>query len=647
MCGIFGIIGSELSASSLELKLEEMKRSLIHRGPDDQGTFIDNSGLAGMGHTRLSILDLSPRGHNPFFSPDGRYILIYNGEVFNFKEIRKQLDGFYDFKTETDTEVILASFLKWGPDCVHHFEGMFAFVVWDKQNQELFAARDPFGIKPFYYEISESGELRFASEIKALLAIQTEREPNWKVIQEFLKFGLYDHSDESFFEGIKKLPPASFLKWKNKKIEIRPYWDLSKVEKTEHKIPELIEEIQSKLDHLVKIALRSDVRVGINLSGGVDSAALLALSKQGSQALECFSQDYKNSVYSESQWIRATARNYEADLNLCYLSAEQFASISDKVLWYQDEPYAGVPVAAYASLYQATQKRGVTVLLDGNGLDEAFGGYKIFHQHFLNELAQKQSPEFLKHLKSYNEEWNESLNKSDFPLGLSKSYQKARDGSQSTNSQLLAADFLQENIDPPYFERAFSSELKQSIYQDIHYTKIPRALRFNDRISMAFSRELRVPFLSRDLFELCFSIPNEQLFFNGRPKALLREALHARVPDQIRLAPKRHIQSPQTPWLTKELHSYLGEVFHSQSFKQRGLYDSEKMIQEWKRVKTGKINNSFYLWQAANLENWFKLFIDEAGKMSQNLDSDFPQLEYRHEARGAILDEMGLRKEAL
>jgi len=624
VCGIAGIIGN--GAELKRRQLDSMLSSISHRGPDDSGVYIQNN--LAIGHQRLSILDRSSAGKNPFFSNNGDFIIVYNGEVYNYLELRDQLKEKYRFKTETDTEVVLAAYIIWGEKCVNKFIGMFSFVIYDTIRDLVFGSRDRFGIKPFYYTFYKD-LFYFSSEIKGFFSAGIGASENLSIVNEYLQYGLYDHCSKTFFSGIEKILPGHSFTLKNGKLNIFQYWDLSEYESNEHYSDAYVENrVMEILTDSVSISMRSDVNVGVNLSGGLDSSCLLDLINKNwnnNYNLLGFTQDYEDERFSERRWVEKIAKNNDRSIHFSKMTPEDFQQANANMMWYQDEPYAGVPVAGYVGMYQKTNSQNVTVLLDGNGLDEAFAGYKQHHIHFLKDLYINRDTSFDSHLKSYIKEWGgsdrdvlEQLKQNN--LGLVKS----RDGTKEINPGFLSQDFLGAfpNTIATQPLKNLKSHLKNSMYRDATYSKIPRALRFNDRVSMAFSKELRVPFLDHRLFEFSFSLNNSLLYSQKRPKGVIRKIFTNSLPGEIVSATKRSVQTPQSEWLNNDLRHWVLNIIHSKSFKERGIFDVKNVQKQYGKLKGQQLENSFQIWQMVNLELWFQQNIDS--KPSISLESNFP-----------------------
>lgn len=492
MCGIIGYAGKNIEKE----QFESARDSLIHRGPDGFGAYYDLQKGVALGHRRLSIIDLSDAANQPMISNDGRYAIIFNGEIFNYPELKKELSD-YPFSSQGDTEVLLAAFIKWGKGCLNKLNGQFAFAIYDKQKGELFCARDHFGIKPFFY-FFENGIFIFASEIKALFKLGLQKKPNDKMVNEYLKFGLYDHSDETFFQDIKSLSPGHFLVFKEGKIKIEKYWDLADIperefsgtrEEAEDRLRELIEDA-------VRLQLRSDVPVGFNLSSGLDSGVLYYFSKSiygaDGHNLHLFTARLPDGPFDEGALLeQRLTLDERVRWHTATLTPEKVDALAKELMVIEDQPYGGYPTIQYYNLYKETAGvGGVKVLLEGQGMDELLAGYS--HYGSLEKLDER-------------------------------------------------------------FPKPFVSTLRNAQYRDIRYTKLPRVLRFNDHISMAFGKELRVPFLDRRLAEFCFLLPDRFKIENGKHKSILRSAMEKYLSSDIKQNPKIQFGAFQTVWLGKDL----------------------------------------------------------------------------------------------
>lgn len=565
MCGIASIFGSDWLPGDLAAMVESQR----HRGPDGNGLFIDHSRVAGLGHNRLSILDLSERGNQPMKSHDGRYVLILNGEIYNYLELRRELESEFTFQSDSDTEVLLAAFQKWGAGCLDRLIGMFAFVVWDTRDRKAFAARDRFGVKPVYYHQKPDGTLLVSSEIKALHAAGAATEPDERTWAAYLTYGLYDHSERTFWKGVNSLPAGHFLEWYENRTRIVRWYDIAERvgpdydRRTEK---EVAEEYFSLLKHSVELRFRSDVPVGINLSGGLDSSTLLGLvhEVQGRDSnVKAFTFTTGDEGYDELPWVEQMLARTNHQLVEVRLTPEEVPRLAESVQRYQDEPYAGLPTLAYAKLFESAKHQGVTVLLDGNGMDEQWAGYDYY-----TALANGKMPGLVQ--------------------GTAES---------PVRPDCLVREF-RDLAEPIEFPEAFPDALRNTQYRDAVRTKIPRAMRFNDRISMRASRELREPFLDHRLFELAIRQRPERKISNGKGKRMLRDIVSEFIPAGVSEAPKRPMQTPQREWLRGPLREWTWEMIEAGLRGPFGSYfDRQAVVTEAGRFFRAESDNSFYVWQ--------------------------------------------------
>ncbi|HEU4713605.1 MAG TPA: asparagine synthase (glutamine-hydrolyzing) [Pyrinomonadaceae bacterium] len=575
MCGIAAIIDalSSRSNESLLSLLDAMISVQRHRGPDAQGKYIAPFGSAALGHTRLSIIDLSKQGSQPMSDVSGRYWLVFNGEVYNYLELQQELRSCYSFRTRTDTEVVLASFIKWGPACLDKLIGMFAFIVWDEQTRELFAARDRFGVKPLYYHYKTGRELLLASEIKALHAAGVPASPDAISWATYLTHGACDHSDRSFWTGIHSLPPGHVLTWREGNLQIRRWYDLAErvgVDEDNRPIEKVEEEYSDLLVETVSLRFRSDVPVGINLSGGLDSSALLGLVQkiQGRESdVKAFTFVTGDVRYDELPWVRQMLARTRHPNIICTLRPQEVPAIAQSVQAHEDEPFGGLPTLAYARVFERARAEGVIVLLDGQGMDEQWAGY----DYYQNRLRSRE-------------------------VGVVQGVR-----SRPVRPDCLTPEFRALAI--PLTETAlFEDELRNLQYRDIRFTKIPRALRFNDRISMRSSTELREPFLDHRLVELALRQPARRKIADGKSKWLLRRMVHKLMPRGVVEAPKRPLQTPQREWLQGPLRAWLWELTDEALNAYGGTWlNSSGVRTEREEYLKHTADNSFYLWQWISL----------------------------------------------
>ncbi len=571
MCGISGIVSTIWSPAS---KINKMLEIQSHRGPDAAGFFVSSDGQCALGHNRLSIIDLADHAKQPMIDASGRYHIVFNGEIYNYLELKKELSG-YPFKTSSDTEVILAAWNKWGEDCVQKFIGMFAFAIWDDIEKTLTAFRDRLGIKPFHY-YTDSNSFIFGSEVKAILAAGIQAEANRDVWGEYLNHGIYDHTEDSFFKNIKILPPGSMLTFQNGKTSLKYYWKLSDYTGRQEPISEsaAIDKYLETLFDAVKLRLRSDVPVGVNLSGGLDSSSLLtAVDRlaEGGNGLKSFTVSFTDTQYDEEDFASAVPTIGTWDRSYVRVGPHELWDSIDGLMYHQEAPFGGIGTLSYYKLFESIKKNPVTVVLEGQGVDECLAGYK-YYQNLQNRDGNtyQDGTSFLR------------------PECLSKS---VRAGQKQSKHEALSG-----------------SALNQALYEDMRYNKLPRVLRMNDRLSMAFGKELREPFLDHRLVEFCFSLPDEFKIRNGQGKYLLREAMKKYLPSSILNAHKRAVVTPQREWIKDIFRNQISDLLNSQEFSNLGLFDVKMSKAAFEEYCTGQGDNAFFIWQWLNAASWARSF---------------------------------------
>jgi len=576
MCGISGIFGE----GPKRPRLDAMVACQQHRGPDASGVYASPDGVAGLSNNRLSIIDLSDRGRQPMSDSTGRYWIVLNGEIYNYLELRKQLSEHYAFRTGTDTEVLLAAYERWGEACLNRLIGMFAFAIWDEHTQTLFAARDRFGVKPLYYSQLPSGELAIASEIKALHAIGIRREPDPIMWATYLTYGLYDHSERTFWSDVKALAPGHALHWRDGSFQIQQWYDLAEQSGAAldtRPEREVMEEYRALLDESVRLRFRSDVPIGINLSGGLDSSILLGLvhSVQGAESqVSAFTFVTGDKRYDELHAVEQMLRRTRHPHHVCRLAPEEVADLALKVQSYQDEPFGGLPTLAYSKIFERARELGVVVLLDGQGHDEQWAGYDYYAAQ-LNGIQQG------------------TMQPASGPVQGSHT--------RATRPECLIPEF-RALADPFFAPSPFPDGLRNIQYRDTRYTKIPRALRFNDRISMMHGIELREPFMDHRLFELAFRQPEDRKILNGTHKLLLRKIAQHMLPATIVEPGKRPLQTPQREWLRGPLMGWAEACIERLVTEfGDGWIDTKSLRKHWQKFLEGREDNSFYIWQWVNL----------------------------------------------
>lgn len=562
MCGIAGLIQSNPSVYTKE-HLKKMTDAIAHRGPDGEGHWQNSDGTILLGHRRLSIIDLSPAGHQPMHY-NSRYTIIHNGEIYNYTELRNELaKKGYTFISQTDTEVIAAAYDCWKENCVDYFDGMFAFAIWDEQQKELFAARDCFGEKPFFYFFDGQNFL-FASEMKALWAAGVEKTANQKMLFNFITIGYVDNParpEETFYENICKLPAASILKFSAVYFQytIKKHWDIDPGNQ-DKKITET--EAIEKFSHLfttsVQRRLRSDVPVGTSLSGGLDSSSIAALIHQygnASHSQKCFTAVFENFDKNEVFYSEQVSRSFNLQQFTTQLSEKDLLEEWEKLCLHQEEPFGSASVFAQYKVYELAKRHNVKVLLDGQGADETLAGYHKYYKWYWQELFRKGKLSGRKELSAARElgiaepfTWQNKI-AAWFPsfasIVMERQYLLT-----AIRQKDLTKGFVQLQSKEAYYCPPDHFDLNGVLYFNTCTHGLEELLRYADRNAMAHGREVRLPFLSHELVEFVFSLPSHFKIRNGWTKWLLRESVKALLPESITWRKdKVGFEPPQKNWM--------------------------------------------------------------------------------------------------
>ena len=649
MCGIAGVFKTDGQPVRRET-LEFMNRVQKHRGPDGNGIFCEGS--IGLAHVRLAILDLTEAGHQPL-SIDDRTI-TYNGEIYNFRELRTELQAKgHSFSSDCDTEVLLKSYLEWGQDCVKRFNGMFAFAIWTPAKQELFCARDRFGIKPFFYVRDQAG-FEFASEIKALLHEPVRRKPRTRTLVRFFGEGLTDDEHETFFEKISILPPAHTLTVTPSSLKVQRYWQLdptanwqglhrsSGIESTpiashsdrlaptdyfpqNNGIEEASEAFRDLFADSVKLRLRSDVPVGTCLSGGLDSSSVVTCAHALiDRPMETFSSVYPDRGYDERRFIDDVVESCQTNPNFIEPDGADLPDVFDRIVWHQDEPTGGPGLYSQWKVMERAKSR-VTVLLDGQGGDELLAGYHYYFPEYLAELAKdlladKQSldpvfeaSQIITELtgRDHKPLAERAIRRAKRPkiLGF---FRRERPG-KIKPPESLSPDFLRgfskKDATRSKIDKLFSNSLSQRLYDDLTRFSIPALLRYEDRNSMAHSLEARVPFLDHRLIEFCLALPYQFKIDPPHTKLILRHAMNGRLPKSVTTRQdKLGYPTPASLWFRAHLKEWVTDTLNSQGFKNCELFNHLACLEIWKDHQTGA-DRSWELWRILHGYRWHCLLV--------------------------------------
>jgi asparagine synthase (glutamine-hydrolysing) len=603
MCGICGIVYFTQEKVRRD-QIKSMMAVVKHRGPDDEGVFIKDN--VGLGHVRLSIIDLSSAGHQPMFDVSGRYCLLHNGEVYNYLELKRELSPKYDFVTHTDTEVILYAYQEWGEQCLEHFNGMFAFVIYDTKTQILFLARDRFGIKPMYY-YHDKNHFVFASEIKSILQIIPEPKiPNDTIIFDYLVYNRTDQYNDTFFKNIKRLNHGHYALIGNKGISFHKWYNLP--ERIDKPFESMLE-FRDTLTDAIQLRLRSDVPVGVCLSGGLDSSSIVSILTKiiGQSDLQTFSVTFGKAEESdESQYIdlyeNSIARLYKTQPSVQTL----YQDIPSFILCHGEPVPRTGPYAQFKVMELA--KGNVTVLIDGQGGDELLAGYHYFFGNYLRELLlYRRLLKFLQESYFYYQKHHSSYAFKSLIFYLLPNSLKST-ARLSGRNYLNNVFFNQEKNNTRLPKTLFNAHtLQEALLYHFEY-KLEHLLKWEDRNSMWFSLEARVPFLDHRLVEKTLSLPSEKIISRGMTKSILRTAMKNIIPEPIRWRhDKMGFETPESEWFRNSIFQKLIlELLNSKSFRERPYFNWRICMKLYNLHLQRKINIPRDIWKWINLELWLR-----------------------------------------
>ncbi|MDD5259611.1 MAG: asparagine synthase (glutamine-hydrolyzing) [bacterium] len=656
MCGISGIIS--LNESPVNIKTMVAMNNLVkHRGPDGEGYLLagkkqgnwrlaearDASVLdhakaaewtAALAHRRLAIIDLTPAGCQPMASADRKLWIVYNGEVYNYLELRQELEAKgYKIRSNTDTEIILTAYQEWGVDCLQRFNGMWSFAILDLNQNILFCARDRVGVKPFYYYCTGSCFL-FGSEIKQILAHpDVIRTTNKGVLFDYLVHGYLDHSDQTFYQGIKQLPGGHYLSvplcsdknWQPQPIR---YWDIN----LNHKITgwsdqQYADRFLELFEDSIRLRLRSDVPVGSCLSGGLDSSGIVCvmnnlLRKENKEDIQqTFSSCFEDQKYDERRYIDQVAAATKIASHYTFPKGERLVDELDKVLWHQDEPFGSTSIYAQWNVFRLARENGVTVMLDGQGADEILAGYHSYYGAYYASLVRQG-----KWLRLFNELTSYYRRYQSWPGQKSTFYSAFLSGrmkqqlylKRAAATKWLTQEFQEEGVKTsPYsqylkivdelHQKKGGTYLDWNLYEMFFSTCLPALLHYEDRNAMAFSLEARVPFLDYRLVEFLFSLPDEQKIQQGWTKYIYRNAMRNILPEPIRLRPdKMGFVTPEENWIKNSIKPYCLELCQ-QVAEQDEVFDKSGLQGAFQGILSGQQGFSFLPWRWINTMLWKRI----------------------------------------
>lgn len=620
MCGIAGCLKQKGEIN--RERFERMVDVIEHRGPDDRGVFYENN--LALGHRRLSIIDLSVDGHQPFFY-ENQYAVTFNGEIYNYLELKVDLQAKgYQFNTKTDTEVLAASYACWGEACVEHFNGMWAFAIYDRKEQKIFCSRDRFGVKPFYYTEQENMFL-FASEIKQFFEILGQKpRANQECLLQFIIHGIMDYSNETMFRDIFQLKGGHNLIYDIKKnsYTINRYYDIRNVLEKNEPYKNACQKFAERFRESVKLRLRADVPVGYALSGGLDSSAIVCMtdkiSKKGNLSEQhTISSCFEDKRYDEQEYIDEVVKHTFAVAHKVFPQESSLFEELDNIIWHMDEPFGSTSIYAQWNVFKSAKQNQLKVMLDGQGADEQLAGYTGFYTVMFADCLKKRN------FKKLYREWK--IYKTD--RAVTEKHISANSIMSSAVRAVFLPDmkyvgisirFLHPKNKPPFSYKQFANVIRRApssaIYDAREYIAeslergLASLLHYEDRDSMAHSIESRVPFLDYRLVEAIYAMPFDYKLRNGVTKAVLRDGLKGVLPDKIRTRySKLGFATPEDQWINHNYDKFRKELEESANILS-ALIDSDKVM-KWFDRNQGRIRRQdFTAWRIICAGHWARIF---------------------------------------
>jgi len=633
MCGILGVFTNEIS-ENFEYNFQKSLKLLNHRGPDDSGLniFTTNGGILAIGQTRLSIIDLTSSGHQPMQTDDGRYSIVFNGEIYNYIELREELkkEG-YIFKTNSDTEVLLNAWIEWGLDGVVKYNGMFSFAVYDVLNNSITLVRDAFGIKPLFYCLNDN-KLYFSSEINALISLlPSAPNLNYQQAYNYLVWGKYDNDEQTFYKNIYHLKPSHSLTIKlkdyvdGKKSMLPERWWWPSIKEQDISFNVAAKKVREIFLENIRLQLRSDVSIGAALSGGIDSSAIVCAIRylEPEMPIHTFSYISDDESISEEKWVDIINNYVDAISHKVKAGSDDLIQNLDKLIKTQGEPFGSSSIYAQYKVFETVREAGITVILDGQGADELFAGYSGYPLERIRSLIDKKK--YIKAIKFIND-WSKWPIRSKKQMAL-ECISLLIPESFITFSRKIIGDNPKPNwLDINYLKSnkinfsypnlsskeldSFGRRLSDKLRNTITGNGLTSLLRHEDRNSMRFSIESRVPFLTIEMAEFVLSLPESYLLSDvGETKYIFREAMRGIVPDEILdRKDKMGFGTPELKWLKKNKKEFL-KIFKNSN--QINFLNNEKSMLVIQEIASGKkpftpkawklIN--YFLWSSLNFNN--------------------------------------------
>ena len=607
MCGITGFIGREQNKEEI---LKNMTDRIAHRGPDDEGFYIKDE--VALGHRRLSIIDLA-NGKQPMYSNDKKLVIVFNGEIYNYQELKEELKKDYKFKTSSDTEVILAGFKKWGKGIIDKLRGMWAFAIYDEETKTLFASRDPFGIKPFYYYFNEETKtLMFSSEIKSFLDHPSfKKEFNKELLSSYMSFS-FTPTTETFFKGVKRLDAGSNLTFKNNKLTIEKYYKL-KFPIKEEDYDKTVDEIAKTMKESVKYHMIADVEVGSFLSSGVDSSYIVSLAKPD----KTYTVGYENKQYDETVYAKELSKELGIKNKTKIISKKEYMNALDKILYYMDEPSSDPAIVALYFVAKLASE-DVKVVLSGEGADEFFGGYN-YYRELVDHKAYNKIPFAIRHaiasvakllppIHGVNFLVRRGEKLEDSYIGVNRVY---HDRELKKILKVPVTLTNKEITKDVYKDYSKESNLVKMQAIDINYWLMKDILQKADRMTMANSIEGRVPFIDKEVYKIASSLPLDYKVTKKNTKVALRDAAKKVIPNESYNRKKLGFPVPVRAWMKDDdVYNIIKKEFETDTAKE--FFNTKKLIKMLDCHKACKSDNYRKIWNVFVFLKWYDVFFKES-----------------------------------
>ena len=604
MCGISGIFGPKANRANI-IKMSEI---LNHRGPDHKDFTIHNE--IAISSNRLSIIDLSSKGNMPLKDITKNFEIVFNGEIYNFKELKER----YNLNTvsNSDTEVLLELYKKIGTNCLNDLNGIYAFAILDKKKNQLFCARDKLGVKPFFFQYLND-ELIFSSEIKSIISL-TKPEVNEESLVNYLSSGVYNHNHSSFFKNINQLMPGQYFIKNRKNFYIKKYWDLKKNEKINY--TNIEEEFCELLEDSFKKQLISDTKIGINVSSGVDSLTMMTILNKinnGQGEITANSYYFDEKEIDEKKDLEKFSKKLNWEVNFLLIKPSDIITNIDDVVYSQEQPFPGIITFAKHILIKNSYENSRKVILEAQGGDEIAAGYKYTFPFFIQDLLNERKyfkvfDEVNKFIKNEGSDYRSFYK---FYKNCTSNYFKGKLSADGSNQ--LKIELKKNIINENYLNiNDNMKNLDKVLYLDIFSKKLPRILSSCDKASMFSSKELRVPLLDHRLVEFCYNIPSHKKIKNGNLRDFYRNTIIEKYNlndfSKSITKPKKYISDPQTIWLKKDLFDWAYDIMNKNNPFFENYINKKKLLSEFTKLKKSNLNNSFFFWQILNLELWYERF---------------------------------------